>query len=73
MTKRCGCIVYLNRYEGVPIAAFERAWSDTKTLDELPDADFVRLVPEARDSWIIMDPDCIVGIEMVDRYDATLT
>lgn len=49
-------IVYLNRYEGIPLEQFEalreRGIDDTR----LSDAQFKKLVPAAEDSYIIFDP-----------------
>jgi hypothetical protein len=49
-------VVYLNRYEGIPLDQFEalreRGIDDTK----LSDAQFKKLVPAAEDSYIIFDP-----------------
>jgi len=54
---------YLNRYEGIPLEAFDRArkeigqtGSDQDKLDKLSDAQFKRLIPEAKESVIIFDP-----------------
>ena len=59
-------IVYLNRYEGIPPSAFERAraalsrrqGSNRATVEELlgrlSDVEFKRLIPEARDSYIAL-------------------
>ena len=58
--RREGChgIVYLNRYEGIPTARIEdlHARGLLERLDRLSDADFRKLVPEARDSFILLDP-----------------
>lgn len=48
-------IVYLNRYEGVPLERIEEASRDGVDLDRLTDREFRKRVPEARDSWIIFD------------------
>jgi len=45
-------VVYLNRYEGIPPKAFERAHN----LDQLSDAEFKKLIPEAQESVIVFDP-----------------
>jgi hypothetical protein len=62
-------IVYLNRYEGIPQEAFQRAVEqiakernsnpDYVRLDELSDEDFRRYVPEAADSYIVFRPEQI--------------
>jgi hypothetical protein len=51
-------IVYLNRYEGVSKQTIQRlaAAGRLSGLDRISDRDFRRLVPEAADSWIILDP-----------------
>ena len=51
-------IVYLNRYEGVSAGTIERlaATGRLAGLDRLPDRAFRRLVPEAQDSWVLLDP-----------------
>lgn len=51
-------IVYLNRYEGLPlerVAELEKRGLMAR-LDQISDAEFRRLVPEARDSWIVFSP-----------------
>ncbi|MCA9772654.1 MAG: hypothetical protein KC466_09630 [Myxococcales bacterium] len=54
-------IVYLNRYEGVSAETIERlsAAGRLSGLDRLPDRAFRLLVPEAEDSWIILDPSLV--------------
>jgi 2'-5' RNA ligase len=47
-------IVYLNRYEGIPLESFQRAGQ--KNLDALSDSAFKRLIPEAADSYIAFSP-----------------
>jgi len=49
-------IVYLNRYEGIPLEEFDAARLKCAAFDDLPDAGFARLVPSAADSIIIVDP-----------------
>lgn len=51
-------IVYLNRYEGVSTQTIQRlaAAGRLSGLDRISDREFRRLVPEAADSWIILDP-----------------
>ncbi|MDF8364705.1 hypothetical protein [Achromobacter anxifer] len=48
-------IVYLNRYEGMTTAIIERLSKSghLNGLDDLTDAAFKRLVPEAKDSYIV--------------------
>ncbi|MFZ3481660.1 hypothetical protein [Sphingomonas sp. 3-13AW] len=50
-----GIIVYLNRYEGIPIEEFEAARAACRDIDALSDARFRKLLPSARDSLIILD------------------
>lgn len=70
--KRAGfdAIVYLNRYEGVPFEAVERALAKKIDLDAISDADFRRFVPEARDSWIVFDKAKIKILGEVQLTDA---
>jgi hypothetical protein len=64
--RRSPVVVYLNRYEGIPREAFERLADRGIDLDALPDSRFSKLVPEAEDSWIVLDPDAIASIRVVD-------
>jgi hypothetical protein len=52
-------IVYLNRYEGMTTAIIERLSKSghLNGLDDLSDAAFRRLVPEAQDSYIVFSAD----------------
>lgn len=61
-----GVAVYLNRYEGITLESFEtarraaagiRPW---RRLDALPDRHFRRLIPQAADSLIVLDPMLVV-------------
>lgn len=54
---------YLNRYEGIPLEAFDRARAkigqkggDENGLDKLSDSQFKKLIPEAQESVIVFDP-----------------
>lgn len=51
-------ILYLNRFEGLGVEVIGRlaAAGRLSGLDEMPDAAFRRLVPEAEDSLILLDP-----------------
>lgn len=51
-------IIYLNRYEGLDATVISRLNGEGRLdgLDRLTDRAFQRLVPEARDSLIILDP-----------------
>ena len=61
LAKRSGHdgIVYLNRYEGVPGEEFDRAYQahSSGNIDNLSDAQFLRNVPSARDSYIAFKPE----------------
>ena len=50
-------LVYLNRYEGIPLARVlalaEQGYAGER-LDALPDHRFKRLVPEAADSYLLL-------------------
>lgn len=58
-------IVYLNRHEGIPTERIEALFAsgDLDRLDQLSDAQFRKLVPEARDSYILLAPDTVFRIE----------
>lgn len=62
-------IVYLNRYEGITAETIERlaAAGRLSGLDRLPDRAFRRLVPEAADSWIILDPFRVRPLRLLTR------
>lgn len=51
-------VVYLNRYEGIPLAQIEAAYHKVpaEKIDRLSDARFKKLIPAAEDSYIIFDP-----------------
>lgn len=49
-------IVYLNRFEGIPLDEFRQAQARVRDIDALSDSRFMRLLPSACDSWIILDP-----------------
>ncbi len=48
-------IVYLNRYEGIPLERFQALAQAGIDPDRLSDAQFRKQVPEAKDSWIVLD------------------
>lgn len=60
-------IVYLNRYEGVPLERIEEARRDGVDLDRLTDREFRKRVPEARDSWIIFDNSQVKILGITER------
>lgn len=63
--RKAGLIVYLNRHEGIPIEEFTKATAIKKNIDEMTDAQFAKNIPSARDSWIILDPDCVTRVEQI--------
>lgn len=62
-------VIYLNRFEGIPREAFERATNELATkhktnpnnvdFSKLSDEEFRKLLPEARDSYIVFKPEQI--------------
>jgi hypothetical protein len=51
-------VIYLNRYEGIPLEAFQAAYERVphERLNALSDTQFKKLIPVAEDSYIIFDP-----------------
>jgi len=49
-------VIYLNRFEGIPLEEFEEARAKAGNIDVLPDRMFKRLLPSARESIIVFDP-----------------
>lgn len=68
--RRSPVVVYLNRYEGIPAEAFVRARAQAAEkgvdLDALSDSQFRRLLPEAQDSWIVLDPAAATSTRRID-------
>lgn len=66
-------IVYLNRYEGIPLEEFQMAQERVRDIDALPDSRFKRLLASARDSWIVFDPSrlCVLGYSPPDIISAS--
>ncbi len=63
----CDAVVYLNRYEGIPLEAIERAKAaGAEDLDRLSDGRFRKILPESCDSWIVFSPEDIQTIEEID-------
>lgn len=62
--RRAGLAVYLNRHEGIPLEEFEKA-RQIADLDRVTDSRFRQLVPSARDSWIVLDPDMVTEIRRI--------
>lgn len=56
--RSAAAIVYLNRFEGIPLEEFEAARAKAD-IDDLPDARFRKLLPSAHDSWIILESSII--------------
>jgi hypothetical protein len=56
-------VIYLNRFEGIPLERFQALRELGIDLDRIPDSRFRKLVPEAKDSLIVFNPSCI-SIEM---------
>lgn len=73
-----GLAVYLNRYEGIPLDRFEEARAEAigirpwRRLDALPDRWFRRLIPEATDSLIVVDPRLVVATIECDNDGTTV-
>jgi hypothetical protein len=64
-------IVYLNRYEGIPTERIQALaeTGDLADLDRVSDRRFRRLVPEARDSWIVFEPTQIKSVFNPGSWD----
>lgn len=62
-------IRYLNRYEGIPLDAFERARAISPDLDSLSDTVFQHRIPEASDSWIVFDPSHVTIVSVVSAEE----
>ena len=43
-------IIYLNRFEGIPLAEFDAVRAAGNNLDTMSDAEFRKAVPSAKDS-----------------------
>lgn len=52
----CRILTYLNRYEGVPQHRVLETLGQDLGTEHMSDAAFRKLVPEATDSWIVLDP-----------------
>lgn len=67
-------MIYLNRYEGMPIERLQRLLADGHgdRLDSMPDRAFRKLVPEAEDSLLVVDPAAIRLIRILDREGAVV-
>lgn len=63
-------IVYLNRYEGLPLARVEEAIQDGVDLDRLTDTQFKRRVPEATDSYIVFSPSSVISQQAVTSHQS---
>ena len=51
--------VYLNRYEGLSTESTQRVANAIRDPDRLSDAQFLKYAPDARDSYIVLDPSWI--------------
>ena len=59
-------VCYLNRWEGISAErAIELSDHSSEYLNRLSDAAFRRLVPEASDSWIVLDSSAIEHISLI--------
>lgn len=52
-------LTYLNRYEGVPKHRVLEHLGRDLSPERVPDALFRKLIPEACDSWIVLDPELV--------------
>jgi hypothetical protein len=66
-TRGFDAIVYLNRYEGIPLSQVQRAADEGVDLDRLSDQQFRRRIPEAHDSWIVLNPHAVTVVGVEDR------
>jgi hypothetical protein len=62
-----GALVYLNRYEGIKTASLEHALEihQGKDLDDLTDARFKTIFPEARSSMLVLD---LTAVKMIGCF-----
>lgn len=60
-------LAYLNRYEGIPVNRVIETRHADLSCKALNDASFRKLVPEATDSWIVLDPDLVEILGTVRR------
>lgn len=59
-SRRQVIVEYLNRYEGLPVErVIAISEKETSALSTMSDRDFAKLVPEAEQSWVILDPGLI--------------
>jgi hypothetical protein len=67
-------IVYLNRYEGVSADTIARLAASGRLagLDRLPDRSFRRLVPEAEDSFVLLDPGHARIVQVIAVVDTVI-
>ncbi|WP_213177446.1 hypothetical protein [Croceicoccus gelatinilyticus] len=64
-SRRAKLVVYLNRYEGIPVESLPAAIKH----DGASDAIFARHVAGSEDSYIVLDPDIIESIHRFDRNE----
>lgn len=67
-------IIYLNRYEGLSASTIERLALTGRLagIDNLPDAAFRLLVPEAEDSYILLHPERASLVRITPRYTSNV-
>lgn len=65
VTKGRDWVVYLNRHEAIDLSELHDANLKHPHIDDASDYAFRRLVPSARDSLILLDPDLIVSAEAI--------
>lgn len=65
-------VVYLNRYEGMTLQRLQ-ALADDGVLDKIdrfPDAKFKKHVPEAQDSYAVLNPESVTLIAQFEGVEA---
>jgi hypothetical protein len=63
-------LVYLNRFEGVVAGrAIDLSTHDPHDLESMSDRAFQRLVPEAADSWLLLDPEIATVANVLSGAD----
>lgn len=66
-------LTYLNRYEGIPTDRVIKTLGRDLDCARMTDAAFRKLVPEAQDSWIVLDPALIEILGSVRKPRARST
>lgn len=62
-------VVYLNRYEGIPMEEFDAAVAKYGDIDRLSDAQFKKACPSAADSYVVFDPYRITPATKLREWD----